>query len=153
VRRVNPWIDRAFDAGSASLEFITAGMVLLVPLVYLVVTMAALQAGALAVEGAARQAARVYVSAPDESQAMARADRAVKFSLADYGMSVDQASVRIDCQEKQFGCLTRRSTVTVTVRVVVPLPLVPDLLVLRGASSIPLEASATHTVSRFWGAE
>ncbi|HSP76545.1 MAG TPA: hypothetical protein VLO31_10065, partial [Cryobacterium sp.] len=59
-RRWRAWADRA-ERGSASLEFITAGLILLVPLVYLVLAMAALQGGALAVEGAARQAARVYV--------------------------------------------------------------------------------------------
>jgi hypothetical protein len=50
------------DTGTASLEFITAGLVLLVPLVYLVLTMSAIQGGALAVEGASRQAARVFVA-------------------------------------------------------------------------------------------
>jgi hypothetical protein len=35
------------------------------------------------------------------------------------------------------------------VRIRVPLPLVPDLLSLRKAASIPMEAVATQTVSRF----
>ena len=54
------WTD---DDGNASLEFITAGMILLLPLVYLVLVVAAVQAGSLAVEGAARQAVRVFVQA------------------------------------------------------------------------------------------
>ena len=48
------WRHWTEDEGSASLEFITAGMILLLPLVYLVLVMAALQGGSLAVEGAAR---------------------------------------------------------------------------------------------------
>ena len=40
------------DDGSASLEFITVGMILLVPLVYLVLALSAVQSGALAAEGA-----------------------------------------------------------------------------------------------------
>ncbi|TFC53236.1 hypothetical protein E3T26_00665 [Cryobacterium sp. TMT1-21] len=138
------------ERGSASLEFITAGLILLVPLVYLVLAMAALQGGALAVEGAARQAARVYVQAPDEATATARAERAVQFGLADYGIDAADAEMSVDCRADTDGCLTRRGTVTVTVRIRVPLPLVPDVLSLRNGSSVPLEASATQTVSRFW---
>jgi hypothetical protein len=140
------------DDGSASLEFITAGMILLVPLVYLILAMAMVQGGALAVEGAARQAARVYVQAPDDAEGRARAARAVEFSLADYGIDASGAQVQIDCEATTTGCLTRQARVTVTVRISVALPLVPDVLFVRRAASIPLTASATQTVSRFWGA-
>ena len=44
------------DGGSASLEFITAGMILLLPMVYLILTMSQIQGGSFAVEGAARGA-------------------------------------------------------------------------------------------------
>lgn len=142
----------ASERGSASLEFITAGLILLVPLVYLVLAMSALQGGTLAVEGAARQAARVYVQAPNEAEGTARALRAVQFGLADYGIPAEAASVRIDCEPGRNGCLTRQGIVVVTVRISVPLPLVPDVLSLRNAAAVPLEASATQTVSRFWGA-
>lgn len=137
----------AGDDGSAALEFITAGTILLVPLVYLVLAMSALQGGAFAVEGAARQAARVYVQAPDETAARAGALRAVQVGLGDYGIPGDSAAVTIGCGDE--GCLARRSSVTVTVRIRVALPLVPDLLSLRSAASIPIEAVATQTVSRF----
>ena len=140
------------ERGSASLEFITAGLILLVPLVYLVLAMAALQGGAFAVEGAARQAARVYVQAPDEASARARADRAVQFGLTDYGIDPAGAQVNVACTASVNGCLTRQSTVTVTVRIRVALPLLPDLLSLRDSASVPLEAQATQTVSRFWRA-
>ena len=141
------------DRGSASLEFITTGLILLVPLVYLVLAMSALQGGALAVEGAARQAARVYVRAPSEAVAVERAQRAVDVAVADYGLSAGDARVTVDCAAGAGGCLTRRTAVTVTVRLQVPLPLVPDVLGLAGAASVPLESSATQTVSRFWQAE
>jgi Flp pilus assembly protein TadG len=141
------------DGGSASLEFITAGLILLVPLVYLVVAVAALQAGSLAVEGAARQAARVFVQAASEGQADSVAERAVRFALADHGFTPEQSSVEVRC-ERPDACLTRgaRVTVTVTVRLSVPLPLVPKALDLATAASVPVQAQATQTVSRFWGA-
>lgn len=140
----------AGEIGSASLEFITVGLILLVPLVYLVVTMSALQGGAFAVEGAARQAARVYVLAPTPADAEARAQRAVLVGLADYGIDAATAEVSISCAGGPV-CLARRSVVTITVRVQVALPFVPAVLTQSRGGSIPLEASATQTVSRFWG--
>jgi len=139
------------ETGSASLEFITAGLILLVPLVYLVLALSVVQAGTLAVEGAARQAARVYVQAPNEAEAATRAERAVRFGLADYGIPARAAHLRIRCEPAPAACLTRQGRVVVTVGVVVALPLVPDLLSLGRPAGIPVQASATQTVSRFWG--
>ncbi|GHD48541.1 TadE family protein [Mycetocola manganoxydans] len=138
------------DAGSAALEFVTAGLILLVPLVYLVVTLAAVQGGALAVEGAARQAARVFVQAQDPGQAEERAARAIEFGLSDYGIPADSASVSVSCSEPARACPARNAVVTITVRVEVPLPLVPDVLNLDRAATIPVEATARQQVSRFW---
>lgn len=143
------WSTLRGDAGSASLEFISVGLILLVPLVYLVLAMSVLQGGAFAVEGAARQAARVYVQAPSAAEAEARVERAVLVGLADYGIDVASAEVSISCAGGG-ECLSRRSVVTVTVRVPVALPFVPGVLTQSNGGSIPLEASATQTVSRFW---
>ncbi|ANP71917.1 hypothetical protein [Cryobacterium arcticum] len=137
------------ETGSASLEFITVGLILLVPLVYLILAMSVLQGGALAVEGAARQAARVYVLAPNSADAEARAERAVLVGLADYGIDADAAEVSITCAGGG-ACLSRRSVVTVTVRLQVALPFVPGVLTQSHGGSIPLQSSATQTVSRFW---
>ncbi|MDH6236246.1 hypothetical protein [Cryobacterium sp. CG_9.6] len=139
------------EEGSAALEFITTGMILLGPLVYLIVAMAALQGGSLAVAGAARQAARVYVDSPDEAAANTRALRAVQFALADYGLDANAAEVSIYCPAPAGGCLKRQSAITVSVRIRVTLPLVPDVLSLPTSASIPIEATATQIVSRFWG--
>ncbi|MFC9559905.1 hypothetical protein [Agromyces sp. NPDC056965] len=136
------------DEGSASLEFLTVGMILLVPLVYLVLAMSAIQGGALAVEGAARQAARVAVRAADAEAADAAVQRAVRIALDDYGVDADAASVSVSCTPSG-DCLAAGERVQVTVTASVPLPLVPDVLALHQAASVPLEASATQTVSRF----
>lgn len=139
------------DDGSASLEFITAGLVLLLPLVYLVLTMSAIQAGAFAVEGASRQAARVYVQAETLDEANAAAARAVEFALADYGLSAEQVTVTVSCRPNPANCLQRRGFVTVRVTTTVPLPLVPPVLDLDVPLSVPVESSATQQVSRFAG--
>lgn len=148
-----PWASAALadDEGSASLEFITAGLVLLVPIVYLILTMASIQAGAFAAEGAARQATRVYVQSATPGEANAAATRAIEFALADYGLDASDATVRVKCAPNPAKCLTRRGFVTITVTTRVALPLVPPILNLNVPFSVPLTATATQQVSRFWG--
>ena len=140
------------DSGSASLEFITTGLILLVPLVYLMLTMSTIQGGALAVEAASRQAARVFVAADSADDAAARVEIAVAYALADYGVSSEEVTVTVACSPEPKRCLTRRGFVTVTVQSRVPLPLVPSVLDLDAPLSVPLSGEATQQVSRFWGA-
>ena len=148
MRRSRHWTD---DGGSASLEFITAGLLLLVPLVFLVLAMSALQAASLGVEGAARQASRVYVQSESVGEARAAAARAVEVTLADYGLDAGDATVTISCRPHPSACLTRRGFVTVTVRTTVALPVAPPGLELEVPSGIPVTASSTEQVSRFAG--
>jgi Flp pilus assembly protein TadG len=140
------------DRGSAALEFITAGFLLLIPLVYLILAMAAIQAGALSVEGAARQASRVFVQAPTITSGRARANTATSFALGDFGIQHSTARVRISCRPKPAACLTRQGFVTVTVSASVPLPLIPPVLAFAAPLSVPVTATSTEQVSRFWGA-
>jgi hypothetical protein len=139
------------DDGSAALEFITAGFLLLIPLVYLVLAMAALQGGALSVEGASRQAARVFVQAASDGVANDRAQTAVQFALDDFGLSSAPNTFHVSCRPNPAVCLTRRGFVTVTVTASVPLPLVPNVLALNTPLSVPMSATSTEQVSRFWG--
>jgi hypothetical protein len=146
-----PQSKRSPDEGSAALEFITAGFLLLIPLVYLVLAMSAVQGGALSVEGASRQAARVFVQAPDPGAAQARAKTAVDFALDDFGLGAVPTTVTVSCRPNPGACLTRRGFVTVTVTAHVPLPLVPNVLALSTPLSVPMTATSTEQVSRFWG--
>jgi len=145
-----PWAD---EAGSASLEFITAGLVLLVPVVYLILATSSVQAASLAVEGASRQAARVFVQADDTTTAARSAERAIEFALADYGLDVEHAAIRITCAPDPQDCLSRHGFVTVSITSSVPLPLAPPVLSVEQPLSVRLESTATQQVSRFWGAE
>lgn len=139
------------DTGSASLEFITVGLILLLPLVYLVLAMATIQGAAFAVEAAARQAVRVFVTAPSHAAATERAQRAIQFALADAGIE-HPPTVSVSCSPNPGNCLTRLGVVTVVVSVSVSLPLVPSALDLDVPLSVPMQASATQQVSRFGGA-
>lgn len=153
MRRLRSWTELRCEAerGSASLEFLTAGTLLLVPMVYLIVALSSLQSGILAVEAAARQASRTYVEAGTVAEATQRAELAVAFALADHGMDAAAAGIRIDCAPQPHACLSRRSIVTVRVEASVALPLVPAGLSIGTPLSIPLAASASQQVSRFAG--
>jgi hypothetical protein len=139
------------DAGSASIEFLTAGILLLVPIVYLVILVASVQSAALATEGAARQAARVFVQAASVQSGEEGAARALELALADHGVSAE-TRLTITCTPDPADCLARRSWVTVRIDARVPLPLIPPLLDVRAPLSVPIEAASTQQVSRFGGA-
>ncbi|GHD83574.1 hypothetical protein CLV85_2427 [Salinibacterium amurskyense] len=141
----------ASERGSASLEFITVGLVMLVPLVYLVLTMSSIQAGALAAEGAARQAARVFVQAQTLEQANAAASSAVQFALDNHGVDASDAAVTITCAPDPGDCLARKGFVTVQVAIAVDLPLAPPVLTGNFPLQVPLDAAATQQVSQFAG--
>jgi hypothetical protein len=139
------------DTGTASLEFITAGLVLLVPIVYLVLAVSALQGASFAVEGASRQAARVFVESASVAEGQRGARVAVEFALADYGLEPDDVRMTVTCSPNPGACLTRRGFVTVEVSTRVGLPLVPPVLDLDVPLSVPISSSATQQVSRFGG--
>jgi hypothetical protein len=139
------------DNGSASLEFITVGMLLLVPIVYLVLALSALEKASFGVEGAARQATRVFVQSGSGGEAESAAQTAIAVTLADYGLDADDAHVQISCRPNPSDCLTRRGFVTVSISATVPLPLIPPVLTLNLPAGIPVQSVATEQVSRFWG--
>lgn len=141
------------DSGSASLEFVTVGLLLLVPTVYLVLALSALESASFGVEGAARQATRVFVQSESEGAAESAARTAIQVTLADYGLDADTAHVSVTCRPNPADCLTRRGYVTVTITTTVPLPLMPPVLSLHLPAGIPVQSIATEQVSRFWGSK
>ena len=156
MRRSRRWIDAlvariARDEGSAAIEFITVGMLLLVPTVYLVIALSSIQSASFAVEGAVRHAARVFVQAETVAQGQAAASRAIAVTLADYGLDADDAQVVIACRPNPADCLTRRGYVTITITTVAPLPFFPAVLDADIPPGVPIDAVATAQVSRFAG--
>ncbi len=135
------------DRGSASLEFITAGVLLLVPLVYLVLVCGRVQAASLAAEGAVRQAARVFVTAESLPLANARAEQAVGDALADFSFRRADATASIRCTPVASACLTSRNWVTVAVTVDVVLPFVPSILGLDKFARVQVSSATTQRVA------
>ena len=141
------------ERGSAPLEFIVVGLLLLVPLVYLITSLGLIQSHALGVESGARHMARAIAMAPDAATADARAGAILRTTADEYGIDASGIDVRFACTPAGAACPRAGATMIVTVAARVPLPLVPPVLGLDRIASVPVSATAVHKVSRFWGAE
>lgn len=142
-------MNRRDERGSASLEFMTAGVLLLVPLVYLVLTLSALQGASFAAEGAARQAARVTALAPSPSVGRQQADAAIATALADWRIRSGATRTDVRCTPRADDCGTPRGVVTVTVRVAVALPFLPPAVHRSSPGAVDVQATAVQPVSVF----
>ena len=137
------------DEGSIAIEVFVLGVLLLVPLIYLVLTASVLQGAAFAAEGAARQAARSIVLADDDGSGRAAADAAVRVALADWKVPEGAAAVSVVCRPRPADCLTPRGTVRVQVRLAAALPLLPPAVALNAPGTVPVSAAAVQRVSMF----
>lgn len=146
-RRLGRDVGEQGDRGSASLELIGVSVLLLVPLFYLVMTLAQLQAGAYAVSGAARDAGRVFAESRDVGAAQGRAQAAARIIFEDYGFAAGE--VQVACLDDP--CLGPDARVRATTTLRVPLPLVPDFV--RGVvpSEVVVHGEHQATVERFRG--
>lgn len=158
MRRWNPSTDAAGviddpERGSAALEFILVGLLLLVPVVYLVVALGLIQGHALGAEAGARHIARAISTAASPDDARARADLIVRRITGEYGMDAASVDLSLECVPRAASCPEAGATIVVTLQARVALPLVPPVLGLDRLASIPVEASAAQRVSRFWGSE
>ncbi|WBU38202.1 hypothetical protein [Homoserinibacter sp. YIM 151385] len=157
MRRSSRWTERlrvvlrrsaALDDGAAALELLAVGFVVLLPLTYLVLSLAAVQSAVFAAEGAARHAARLVASASDHDDARADAVAAVEIALADAGLEPAEGALAIACRPHP-SCAGEGSVVEARVAVEVALPLAPPVIGDGLPLRIPVEASAVLPVSRY----
>ena len=132
------------DDGNALVEFSYLAVLLMIPLVYVLLTVFQVQRAAFAVTEAARQAGRAYATATDEAQGRARARVAADLALQDQGLVLCPS-----CLAPPAGQLVPGGTVRVRVEHRVVLPLLGGLF--RGAvpASIPVRATHVEVVDRF----
>ncbi|WP_448071416.1 pilus assembly protein [Georgenia yuyongxinii] len=136
------------DRGSAVVEFLGVSLLLLVPIVYLVLTLSRVQAATFAAEGAAREVGRIVAQAETLESGLARAERAVERAFADQGFDVDgDQAIRVSCAA--VPCLTPGAEVHVEVATVVGLPLVPDFLRQAVPAEVPVAAGHLVMVPEF----
>ncbi|MBO3103739.1 pilus assembly protein [Cellulomonas fengjieae] len=143
-RRARP----AGDDGSSVVEFLGLSVVLIVPLVYLVLTLGRLEAATFAVEGAAREAARTYVAAEGADAGTQRAVAAVGIALRDQGFDDDPAdALTLTCSAEP--CLAPGSDVAARIEVRVPLPFVPSFVRAVVPLEVPVSAERVAPVDTY----
>lgn len=135
------------DEGSAAVEFLAVGVLLLVPLAYLVLTLGRVQAATFAAESGAREASRLLATTPGDDTARERAEAAVALALSDQGFSALDGALRLRCAATP--CRTPQASVAATVRIDVALPLVPGFLRDAVPTSVPVQVRRVAVADRF----
>jgi len=135
------------ERGSALVEVTWIGILLMVPLLWIVLSVFQVQRAAFATSGAARAAARAYALAPDDASGEQRARAVVRLALDDQGIRQVPA-VRITCTPYPHDCHSGTSVITVRIDTAVRLPLLPDILG-SGAPRFALHASQTVPIGQF----
>lgn len=135
------------ETGSALVELVWLGVLLLVPMLWIVVSVFEVQRGAFGVESAARSAARAYALAPDDASGHDRARAAARQALADQGLEGVPVAIEVDCGELA-DCHSGTAVITVRVDSRVELPLMPDVLG-GGAPSFALASSHTVPIGQY----
>lgn len=127
------------DDGSAIVEFLGMSLLLLVPLVYLVVALSRIQAGAYGAEFAARESSRGAVvsgvqalergASRDQAVAAAnlRAGTVAALAVEDFGFDAER-SARISLGCTPQPCFSPGGDLVATVEITVDLPGVPSFV-------------------------
>lgn len=139
---------RSGDRGSAVIEFIIIGVLVLVPLVYIAICVMRVQAATVASSLAVREAGRAFVSADSVPDAQSRAWAAARIALADQGFDLPASSMRIRCPTAE--CLQPGSSVQVELDWSVALPWLPEFLG-QDRTEIPISARRTMPVDTYRG--
>jgi len=127
--------------GSAVVEVTWLTILLLVPLVYLVLSVFEVQRAAFAVTAASRAAGRAFVLAPDQATGQTRAAQAAGVALRDQGLTMPAGSLAVTCEPDPQSCLQPGSVVVVSLGLDVALPLVPGFF---GGQTPSISVSSTH---------
>ena len=134
---------RRGEEGSALVELTWLGILLLIPMLWIIISVFEVQRGAFAVSGAARAAGRAYALAPTDAEGHQRAEAAARQALADQGVEGAPLEVRITCTPYPRNCHSGTSVITVIVPSRVDLPLLPTFL---GGNAPSFALDATHSV-------
>jgi len=131
------------ERGSALVELTWLGVLLLIPMLWIVLSVFDVQRGAFGVSGAARAAGRAYALAPNDAVGQARAEQAARQALADQGLPDAPMNVTVTCTPYPHNCHQGTSVITVRVASRVDLPLLPEVL---GGQAPTFALDSSHTV-------
>lgn len=135
------------EAGNAIVEFVYLAVLLMVPLVYLLITVFRVQAASYAVSSAAREAGRVYATSETVDGARSRALAAAALVMADSNLPLRPDQLDITCSSTP--CLQPGSRVNVVLTTSVALPLVPRLFSDGAPASVHVTSRHLEVVDRY----
>jgi hypothetical protein len=134
------------EDGNALVEFTYLAVLLMVPLVYVLLTVFQVQRAAFGTTEAARQGARAFERAGDEALGEERARDAIALALKDQGV-VGGEVVGFDCGEQP--CFAQGGRVRVTVTYWVTLPLLGPVFGDSHRGAIKVQASHVEYADRY----
>ena len=134
--------DEGDERGSALIELTWLGVLLLIPMVWIVVSVFEVQRGAFATAGAARSAARAFALAPDDAAGRERATAAARRVMVDQGIEEASPAVEVSCSPTG-DCHSGGALITVRVISGVHLPWLPTFF---GEQRSTFALTSTHTV-------
>ena len=134
------------ERGSAVVEFAVLVPVLLLPLVYLLLAVFAIQDASYGVTAAAREAGRAFVTTPPGDDPYARAAAAAGIALGDHRLALGSGGLTVTCTPE--ACLPG-AVAQVRLATTVTLPLVPRSILGRHPAAITVTAAHREVVDRF----
>ncbi|GGH59405.1 hypothetical protein [Rothia aerolata] len=111
------------ETGSAMIEFLGLGLMLMIPTVYFLLAIFSLQSGAMAAIAASQQAIQVIENSPRSAISNSSVQRSAAFAAADYGFAPEQVAATVSCT----GDCTEESALRVDVAISVNIPLIPGM--------------------------
>ncbi len=111
------------ETGSAMIEFLGLGLILMIPTVYFLLAIFSLQSGAMAATAASQQAIQVIENSPRSTISNSSVQRSAAFAAADYGFAPEQVAAKVSCT----GDCTEESALRVDVVISVNIPLIPGI--------------------------
>jgi hypothetical protein len=92
------------EGGSALVELTWLGVLLLVPMLWIMLSVFEVQQGSFGVSSAARSAGRAYALAPNDAIGQARAEAVVRRALDDQGLEGQPFTLRVSCEPFPANC-------------------------------------------------
>jgi hypothetical protein len=131
------------EEGSALVELTWLTLLLMVPLVYVLLSVFDVQRGAFAVSAASRAAGRAYALADSDAEGRRQATAAARLALTDQGLPAEGMKIDFECEPDPHHCLLPGSVITVRVHTQVQLPLAPSAL---GGEAPSFRVESVHRV-------
>jgi hypothetical protein len=141
-------LESGLESGRASIEFLVFTIVVFIPMVFLIQSLWAIQAAAIAVEQASRDAVRVFIQHRDLTPASANAEAVARRVIAEHGVT---GPIRLERSCQPASCLSPGALVSIRLTTEVTLWQVP-LAANAWPLTIPVTASNQARVSAYGGA-